>query len=104
MAAKLAMCILIYAMAKGSFRMLGKLFGIDHAHLYRMIRKFGESLPEPKVAEGVHEMQFDEMWHFIGSKKTNFGLSKPLMVAQGEPWRGCSAVVILQLSDDSTTR
>ena len=104
MAAKLAMCILLYAMAKGSFRMLGKLFGIDHAYLYRMIRRFGESLPEPKVAEGIRGMQFDEMWHFIGSKKTGFGLSKPWIVAQGEPWLGCSAVVMLQLSGDSTTK
>ena len=101
---KLAACILLYAMAKGSFRMLGKMFGIDHAHLYRMIRRFGESLPEPEVSEEIREMEFDEMWHFVGSKKTSFGSSKPLIVAHGKPWRGCSAVVILQPSDDSTTR
>ena len=104
MSAKLAMCILFDAMAKGLFRMLGKLFGMDHAFLYREIRKFGGSLPEPKVAEGIREMQFDEMWHFIGSRKRSFGSSRPLIVTQGEPWPGCSAVVILQLSDDFTTR
>ncbi|MDR1936766.1 MAG: hypothetical protein LBS49_14540 [Candidatus Accumulibacter sp.] len=98
MAAKLAMCIVLYAMVKGSFRRLGRLFGIDPAHLYRMIRRFGESLPEPEVSGGIREMPFDEMWHFIGSKKENFGSSRPLTVAQGEPWPGCSAVVILQPS------
>lgn len=102
--AKLAMCILLYAMAKGSFRMMGKLFGIDHVHLYRMIRKFGESLPEPSVSDGIREMEFDEMWHFVGSKKTNFGSSKPLIVAHGEPWHGCSAVVILQPFNGSMTK
>jgi hypothetical protein len=73
MAAKLAMCLLIHALWKGSFRMTGKLFGIDHAHLYRMIRKLGESLPEPEVSGGIREMRFDEMWHFIGSEKETLG-------------------------------
>jgi len=102
--AKLAACIMLYAMAKGSFRMMGRLFGIDHAHLYRMIRRFGESLPEPEAPSGIQEMEFDEMWHFVGSKKTRFGSSRRLIVAHGEPWPGCSAVVILQPSGGSTTR
>jgi transposase len=100
-AAKLAMCQLIHAMGKGSFRKLGKLFGMDHAYLYRMIRKAGESLPEPEVPGGVREMSFDEMQRFIGSR--NFESSKPLIVAHGEPWPGCSAIVILQLPGDATT-
>jgi hypothetical protein len=44
------------------------------------------------------------MWHFITSKKTSFGSSKPLTVAAGELWPGCSAVVMLQHSDDFTTK
>jgi transposase-like protein len=51
-------CLLLYAMAKGSFRMMGRLFGIDPAHLYRMIRRFGESLPEPEAPSGIQEMEF----------------------------------------------
>jgi hypothetical protein len=34
------------------------------------------------------------MWHFIGQKKENFGLSKRLTVAHGELRPGYSAVVI----------
>ena len=102
--AKKALCVLFYAMGKGSFRMLGRILKIDHALVYRWIRAFGESLPEPQVPGDITQMEFDEMWHFIGSKKENFGLSKPLTVAHGELWPGCSAVVILQHSDDSTTR
>jgi hypothetical protein len=104
MAAKRAMCLLLYGIAKGSFRMLGKLFGIDHAYLYRRIRKLGEGLAEPEVGLGIREMRFDEMWHFIGSKKTDFGSSKPWIVAQGEPWSRGSAVVMRQLSGDFMTR
>jgi hypothetical protein len=103
-AAKKAMCILLYAMAKGSFRMLGRIFQRDHTLIYRWIRSFGEGLPEPEVSGEIKEMEFDEMWHFVGSKKTSFGSSRPLTVAHGEPWLGCSAVVILQHSEDSIAK
>jgi transposase len=103
-AAKKALCVLFYAMGKGSFRMLGRILKIDHTLVYRWIREFGESLPEPEVPADITEMEFDEMWHFIGSKKENFGLSKQLIVLHGEPWHGCSAIVILQHSDGSTTK
>ena len=103
-AAKKALCILLYAMAKGSYRMLGRILRIDHALVHRRVRAFGESLPEPGVPGGIAEMEFDEMWHFVGSKKRSFGSSRPLTVAHGEPWPGCSAVVILGRSGGSTTR
>jgi transposase len=102
--AKRALCILLYAMAKGSYRMLGRILKIDHTLVYRWIRSFGESLPEPEIPGDIKELEFDEMWHFIGSKKTNFGSSKPLIVAQGELWPGCSAIVIIKPSSDSTTK
>jgi hypothetical protein len=61
-------------------------------------------LPDPEVPGDIKHMEFDEMHHFIKSKKTNFGSSKPLTVASGELWPGFSAVVILQPSGDSTKR
>jgi transposase len=102
--AKKALCILLYAMAKGSYRMLGRILGIDHTLVYRWIRTFGESLSEPKVSGEIKQMEFDEMWHFIGNKKTSFGSSKPLTVVLGELWPGFSAVVILQPSDGFMTK
>jgi transposase len=102
-AAKKSLCILFYAMAKGSYRMMGRILGINHTLVYRWVRSFEESLSEPEVSGEITQMEFDEMRHFVGSKKTNFGSSKPLTVAHGEPWLGCLAVVILQPSDDSTT-
>ena len=102
--AKKALCILLYAMAKGSFRMLGRILRIDHTLVYRWIREFGESLPEPEVPGEIREMEFDEMWHFIGKKKESFGSSRQLTVAQGELWPGCLVVVILQPSDGYTKK
>ena len=103
-AARKALCILLYAMAKGSFRMMGRLLGVSHTLIYRWIREYGESLPEQEASGDIQEMEFDEMWHFIGKKKQNFGSSKPLTVIQGEPWPGCLAIVILQRSDDCTVK
>ena len=103
-AAKKALILLFYAMGKGSYRMLGRIFGVDHSLVYRWVRAFGESLPEPEVPGDITEMEFDELWHFIGSKKQSFGSSRPLTVAHGELWPGCSAVVILRHSDGFTTR
>jgi transposase len=103
-AAKKALCILLYAMAKGSFRMMGRLLGINHTLVYRWIRAYGESLPEPTVSGDITQMEFDEVWHFLVSKKESCGLSKPLTVAHGELWPGCSVVVILKLSNDYITK
>jgi transposase len=97
--AKKALCVLLYAMSKGSFRMLGRILGSHYTLVYRWIREFGESLPEPVISGEIAEMEFDEMWHFVGQKKRNFGSSKRLIVAHGELWDGCSAIVILRPSD-----
>jgi transposase-like protein len=63
--AKKALCVLWYAMGKGSFRMIGKLLQIKHTLVYRWIREFGESLPEPQISSDIKQMKFDEMWHFV---------------------------------------
>lgn len=103
-AAKKALCILLYAMAKGSFRMMGRLLGVNHTLIYRWIRAYGESLPEPEVSGDIKQMEFDEMWHFLVSKKESCGSLRPLTVAHAELWPGFSAVVILQPSDDYTKK
>ena len=103
-AAKKALCVLLYSMAKGSFRMMGRILKTDHTLIYRWIRAYGESLSEPEVSGEITEMEFDELWHFLQSKKTKSGLSKQLTVAHGELWPGYSAVVILQPSGGSTIK
>jgi len=99
-AAKKALCILLYTLAKGSYRMMGKILGVDHVQVYRWIQEYALSLPEPEVPADIEQMEFDEMWHFVGSKKTKYGLSKPLIVVAGEPWHGSQVIVILQHLDD----
>jgi transposase-like protein len=56
-AAKKALCILLYAVTKGSFRMMGKILDIDHASAYRWVRSFCESLPEPAASGKSAQME-----------------------------------------------
>ena len=100
-AALKALCVLIYSLGKGSYNMLGKLFGRNRSLIYRWIREAGLNTDEPKINGEIREIEFDEMWHFIQSKKQNFGSSKPLTVVAGELSPGFSVVVITQHSNAS---
>ena len=99
-----ALVVLFYSLAKGSYNMLGKIFGRDRSLIYRWIKEAGLSFDDPVIDGEIKEIEFDEMWHFINSKKTNFGSSKPLIAAQGKLLPGYSVVVILQPSNDCITR
>ena len=101
---KKALAVILYSLSKASFNMLGKIFGHSPSLLYRWIVEEMAKLPEPEVPGDIKEMEFDEMWHFIGSKKTNSGSSRRWIVAQGELLPGWPAVVMLQRLDGSTTR
>ena len=98
---KKALATILYSLGKASFGMLGKIFGVNRSLTYRWIKEEAHKLPESLISGEISEMEFDEMWHFIGSKKTKNGSSKRWIVARGELWPGLSAVVILQPSKDS---
>jgi hypothetical protein len=102
--AKKALAVLLYALGKASFGMLGKIFGVSRSLTYRWIRDEAAKFPEPIVSGAIEEMEFDEMWHFIGSKKTNGGSSKRWIVGHGELWPGLLVVVMLQPLHDSTPK
>jgi len=99
-----ALCVLLYSLGKGSYSMLGKLFGRNRSLIYRWIREAGINTDEPEINGEITEIEFDEMWHFIQSKKENFGSLKPLTAAAGELSPGFSVVVIAQHSKDFTIK
>ena len=101
---KKALAVILYSIGKASFRMLGKLFNCSHSLIYRWISKEAEMLPEPSIDADIREIEFDEMWHFIGSKKIKSGSSKPWIVAAGKLLPGLSAVVMLQHLRNSTAK
>ncbi len=51
----------MYAMGKGSYRMIGKLLQIEHTPVFRWICDFGKSLPEPQISQDTLQLEFDEM-------------------------------------------
>ena len=101
-AALKALCVLIYSLGKGSYNMMGKLFGRNRSLIYRWIREAGLNTDEPTISGEIKQIEFDEMWHFIQSKKENFGSSKPLTAVVGELSPGFSVVVIAQHLGDFT--
>ena len=101
---KKALAIILYSLGKSSFGFLGKLFGVSRTTPYKWIRKSAENIAEPAIDSSIKEIEFDEMWHFIQSKKTKNGSSRRWIVAQGELLPGLSAVVMLKPSGDFTTK
>ena len=79
-AAKKAMLIVLYSLGKSSFNRLAKVFDTWPSQVYRWVVQEGLSLPEQEESSKIKEMEFDEMWHCVKEKKTNFGSSKPLIV------------------------
>lgn len=101
---KKALSVILYSLGKVSFGFLGKLFGVARSTTYKWIRVTAEVTPEPDIANSIKEISFDEMWHFVQSKKTKSGSSKPWIVAQGELLPGLSAIVMLQPSNGFTIK
>jgi len=101
---KKALSVILYSLGKSSFGFLAKLFGVSRTTTYYWIRDLAAITEEPSIAEDIHEIDFDEMWHFIQSKKRSSGSSKPWIIVQGELLPGYSVVVMLQRSNDSMTK
>ncbi|WP_339041847.1 hypothetical protein [Candidatus Lariskella endosymbiont of Hedychridium roseum] len=95
-----ALCYIV--LGNGSFSMLCKILWHSPSIIYRWVVEAMGKTQEPVVSSDIMEMEFDEMWHFIGSKKTSFGSLRQLIVVQGEQLPGLQAIVILQHSKSST--
>ena len=92
-------CVLFYSLGKASFRSLAKLFDVSPATTYQWVRKTAETFGDPVVPAEVKEIEIDEMWHFLHSKK-KVGSSKPWIVTHGKLSPELSVVVMLQRSEN----
>ena len=97
---KRAFAVILYSIGKSSYGFIAKLFGVTSPAVMKWLKKEALSIKEPVVESTIRNIEFDEMWHFIQSKKTRDGLSKPWIVMQGEPLPGLSAIVMLKPSKD----
>ena len=101
---KKALSVILYSLGKSSFGFLAKLFAVSRTTTYYWMRDMAATTNEPVVAGDIREIDFDEMGHFIQSKKRSSGSLKPWIIAQGELVPGYSVVVILQPSNDYMIR
>ena len=101
---KKSLAVILYSLGKASFGMLAHIFGVSRSLTYRWIAEEAEKITEPVIRGDIKEIEFDEMWHFLRSKKTKSGSSKRWIVAHGELLPGLSVVVMLQPLSNSTTR
>jgi len=76
--AQKAMCVILYSIGKGSYSMLAKIFDMWSSLVYRWIREAGGKLPDQEISGEIRHMEFDEMWHFVGSKKTKLWIIKAI--------------------------
>ena len=65
-----------------SFRAIAKIVKASHKAVYDWVRKLGvDTCEKPKPSASI-AVELDEMWHFIGSKKTSFGYGKHIVAIQ----------------------
>ncbi len=73
------LAVTLYSMGL-SLSAIARIFHVSPPAVLRWVRNFAERVdkkPEPGEAVIV---DLDEMWHFLKSKKTNFGSGKPIVV------------------------
>lgn len=100
-AAKKALALLLYSMGRASYGIIARLLQVSRVTVYRWVRQSASQTPEPTIPLDIKEIEFDEMWHYIGSKKTSAGSGKLWTVVHGELSPGSSVVVMLPPSAGS---
>jgi transposase len=100
-AAKKALALLLYSMGRASYGIIARLLQVSRVTVYRWVRQSASQMPEPTIPLDIKEIEFDEMWHYIGSKKTSAGSGKLWTVVHGELSPGSSVVVMLPPSAGS---
>ena len=103
--AKRALAVMLYTFSKASYNFLAKkIFHCSPTTVMNWIKTASAEVKMPEITNDIKEIEFDEMWHFIGSKKTKNGFSKLLIVNQEKLLPGLRVTVMLQLSKNYTTK
>lgn len=99
--AKKKLAVVLYATGKASYRYLAKLFGVCPATILKWVKKYAEQVPIHEISKDVTEIEIDELWHFIHSKKTSYGLLGLSIDEVEKLLHGLQEVEIQKLSNDS---
>ena len=56
------------------FRSIGRLLGVSNVAVLKWIRDFGLKAGDlPEASQGIQQVEIDEMYSYVGSKKTKDG-------------------------------
>ena len=102
--AKKAIVVMLYALGKGSYRGLGHIFGISNGTVQNWVKEAERTLPEGELSEAITEIEFDEMWHYIGKKNGSCGSSRQLTEPLSEQLRGCLEAAVRKLLNGCTPK
>ena len=74
--------VLLY-MSGMSMNAIGEQLAVSAQSILNWVRDFAKSNYEKPTPGKVVIIELDEMWHFLQSKKTNYGFGKPMTVIMG---------------------
>ena len=74
----------------GNFRRIARHLGVNHQTVVNWVTAHAETLPEAPVPENVNEAEMDELFTFIGSKKTQSTSSRSQIAKRAAFWAGLS--------------
>jgi len=61
----------MYGTGKSPFNQLAKWLNHSPSLMYRWSVEAMKIPPAPEISDDIQEMECDEMWHFVGAKKTH---------------------------------
>lgn len=90
------------------FRAIGRILGISYMTPLEWIRQAGRALPDwpmdnPKKPV-VRMLELDELWHYVGKKRTNAGCGLLLIACESKYLAPNSAVVVWQQETNLSAR
>ena len=80
-----------------SMRAIAKLFRVNVTTILYWIRNFAIENYEKPTPQGPIDIELDEMWHFINSKKTSAGYGKLIAVLPVSSSTGNVEIVVARL-------
>ncbi len=80
-----------------SLNRIARYFDVSTPAVLRWVRVLGETLClKPKPKGQVIVMELDEMWHYVGSKKTSYGSGKLMILMETSSLTGSVGIVMKQ--------
>lgn len=54
-----------------NFRRIGRQLGVDHKSVINWVKAYGAQLPAAPLPDDVNNAELDELFTFVGDKKTS---------------------------------